>query len=159
MSRFAIERARQVHQRHPMLGFPVDMERLAHAEGCECVYWPFLEPVEEVKCGRWIGIADRLPREEQRCLIAHAVAHHLMHSGNQLLFHGWMLLYRNKQEQEADCCAAHILMPEEELRRCGHRTIVEIAEHFGVTEKMADLRMTDYATSDERERWQWEIAS
>ena len=159
MSRFAIERARQIHQRHPLLGFPVDMEQLARTEGCECVYWPFLEPVTEVKRGRWIGIADRLPREEQRCLIAHAIAHHLMHSGNQLLFDGWMRTYRNRQEREADCCAAHILIPDEELRRCGLRDVFEIAEHFGVTEELAILRMTNYATPDERERWQCDFAS
>ena len=57
----AIEKAKQIHQQYPDLTFPVDMERLANAEGCECLIWPFLELIKEVKQGRWIGIADGLP--------------------------------------------------------------------------------------------------
>ena len=60
MSRLAIEKAKQIHQRHLELAFPVKMMSLAGTLGCECFIWPFLESIKEVKQGRWIGIDDKL---------------------------------------------------------------------------------------------------
>ena len=108
----AVEKAREVYSRHPGLSFPVDMEWLAEAEGCELVEWPFLAPVKEVKCNRWIGLAHGLSARERRHLIAHALAHHLLHCGNQLSFHQQRQRASVRQEKEAEACAAHILMPE-----------------------------------------------
>jgi len=153
MSSLAIEKAKQVYQRHPGLTFPVDMEWLANAEGCECLIWPFLEPIKEVKQGRWIGIADRLSRKEHRYLIAHALAHHLMHCGNQLSFRDWQTSTRRRQEKEADCFAAHILMPENELYRVVNMPPWEIAEYFGVPDELARQRMSDFATDTEIAKW------
>jgi Zn-dependent peptidase ImmA (M78 family) len=154
MSRLAIDKARQVHQRHPELAFPVDMDLLANNEGCECLDWPFLEPVKEVKQGRWIGIATGLPQKERRYLIAHALAHHLLHCGNQLSFRGWQTQYRQRQEKEADCCAAHILMPEKELDKTAQLSLSEIAEHFGAPEDLVLKRMSDFALHEEILKWQ-----
>ena len=154
MSRLAIDRARQLHQRHPGLAFPVDMDLLANDEGCECLDWPFLDPVKEVKQGRWIGIAKGLPQKERRYLIAHALAHHLLHCGNQLSFRGWHTQYRQRQEQEADCCAAHILMPEKELANMAQLSLPEIAEYFGAPDDLVIKRMSNYALQEEINRWQ-----
>jgi len=153
MSRIAVEKAREVHKRHPGLSFPVDMEWLAVAEGCECLSWPFIEPVQEMKQGRWIGIAQGLEERERRHLIAHALAHHLMHRGNQLSFHGWQKMSRNKQEREADDCATHILMPETELDKMREMPAWELADYFGVPEDLVKQRMTDFATDEEIARW------
>jgi len=46
MSRLAVEKAREIHARYPELSFPIDMEWLSNAEGCELVNWPFLLPVK-----------------------------------------------------------------------------------------------------------------
>ena len=154
LSSIAVEKARQVHKRHPGLSFPVDMEWVAVAEGCELLNWPFTEPVREMKQGRWIGIAEGLEERERRHLIAHALAHHLMHKGNQLSFHGWQRISRNKQEKEADECAAHILIPAAELARVKEMPLWELADHFGVPEELIKQRMTVFASQEEKAGWQ-----
>jgi len=153
MSRIAVEKAREIHKRHPGLSFPVDMEWLAVAEGCECLNWPFIEPVREMKQGRWIGIAQGLEERERRHLIAHALAHHLMHRGNQLSFHGWQRMSRNKQEREAEDCATHILMPETELDKVREMPAWELGDYFGVPEDLVKQRMMEFATREEIAKW------
>lgn len=154
MGRLAVEKAREIHRRHPGLTFPLDMELLASAEGCHCVSWPFLKPVREVKRGCWIGVAENLDMREKRHLIAHALAHHLTHTGNQLSFHNWQKGSLLKQEREAEECAAHILMPETELAKMGEVSVWELAEYFGVPEKVARRRVSEFATKEELARWQ-----
>jgi hypothetical protein len=153
MERLAVEKARDVHRRYPGLPFPIDMVSLADEEGCEVLNWPFLDPVREVKRGRWIGLAENIDDKEQRHLIAHALAHHLLHSGNQLSFHQWQRTNLLKQEREAEECAAHILMPEAELERLGVMPVWEIAEYFGVLEGIVEQRLTEFATEAELARW------
>ena len=153
MSILAIEKAKKVHLRHPDLSFPLDMEWLAGVEGCECISWPFIAPVKEVKQGNWIGIAQGLGLPERQFLIAHALGHHLMHCGNQLTFRAWQHSTRRQQENDADCCAAHILMPEEELIKVEHLPMWEIIEYFGVPEELCQKRMDIFATTAEKERW------
>lgn len=154
MSRLAVDKARDIHKRYPLLSFPVDMEWLVGAEGCELLSWPFSGPVKEVKQGRWIGIATGLDERQQRYLIAHALAHHLMHRGNQLSFRDWQKGNLLKQEHDAEECAAHILMPEPELERIGNMPVWELAEYFGVPEELARQRVTEFATDKELARWQ-----
>ena len=153
MSILAIEKAKQLHLKHPGLHFPLDMESLARLEGCECIIWPFLEPIKEVKQGRWIGLAAGLALTEHRFLIAHALAHQLMHCGNQLTFWPWQDITRRRQENEADCCAAHILIPEDEIIKIERLPVWEIAEHFGVPEELGVKRMAVFATLAEIARW------
>lgn len=154
MSRLAAEKAKEVHDRHPGLSFPIDMEWLIKAEGCELVNWPFLSPVKEVKQGRWIGIAGGLSNRERRYLIAHALAHQLLHCGNQLSFRDWQKTIVRKQEREAEECAAHILMPETELARVIDMPVWEIAEYFDVPEELACQRISEFATEEEVYHWQ-----
>jgi len=42
MSRLAVEKGRELHERHPGMSIPIDMEKMAEAEGCELIDWPFL---------------------------------------------------------------------------------------------------------------------
>jgi len=153
MSRLAVEKAKELHQRHPGMSIPVDMERLAEAEGCELINWPFLGPVKEVKQGRWIGIAEDIGPNERRYLIAHALAHHLLHCGNQLSFHQRQWGETVRQEKEAEECAAHILMPEAELARVITPEVWDLANYFGVPEELVYQRISEFATDEEKERW------
>jgi len=153
MSRLAVEKAKELHERHPGMSFPVEVEILAEAEDCELIDWPFLEPVKEVKQGRWIGIAHGLDSRERRHLIAHALAHHLLHCGNQLSFHQIRQGISVKQEREAEVCAAHILMPSVEMARVITLSVWELAEYFDVPEELAFQRINEFATDEEREQW------
>jgi hypothetical protein len=150
MSSLAVEKAQELHKKHIGMSLPVDVEQMAIAEGCELVEWPFLEPVKEVKCHRWIGIAQGLSSRERRHLVAHALAHHLLHCGNQLSFHQSRQASAARQEREAEACAAHILMPGAELTGLTDLSVCELADYFDVPEELAHLRLTEYATEDER---------
>jgi len=150
MERVAVAKARQLHQRHPGLSYPIDMEQVAFDEGCEVIIWPFSWPVKEVKHGRWIGVAANLEPSEQRYLVAHALGHHFLHCGNQLSFYEWDRTITWKQERKADDCAAHILMPEEVLKKLRYESTRDIAEYFGVPEPLVVLRLTEFATDRER---------
>ena len=153
MSRLAVEKAKELHDRYPDISIPVDMEKMAGAEGCELIDWPFLEPVKEVKQGRWIGIAQGLGSRERRHLIAHALAHHLLHCGNQLSFHYQQQGMPARQEREAEACAAHILMPGLELTKVIDLSVWELSDYFDVPEELAYQRINEFATQEEMERW------
>ncbi|RLC93699.1 MAG: hypothetical protein DRI40_08435 [Chloroflexi bacterium] len=154
MSWLAVEKAKELHLRYPGLsGPPVDIESMAEAEGLEWLSWPFLHPVKEVKRGRWVGLAQNLSRPEQRYLLAHALAHHLLHVGNQLSFHHQQFGMVGREEREAEVCAAHILMPGEELTKVIAMSLWDLADYFGVPEELAYHRISDYATQEEKERW------
>ena len=154
MSSLAVEKAQELHKRHSGMSIPVDIERLAIAEGCELVEWPFLAPVKEVKCYRWIGIAQGLSGRERRHLIAHALAHHFLHCGNQLSFHQRRQGAPVKQEREAETFAAHILMPGPELSEVTDLSIWDLADYFDVPEELAHLRVTEFATEQEKMYWE-----
>jgi Zn-dependent peptidase ImmA (M78 family) len=155
MSFSALKVAKEIYQKYSYLGYPLDIEEVALAEGCEIVEWPFSGRVKEAKRGHWIGLAKNLDLPERRFLVAHALAHEYLHCGNQLSFHDTSHHYRNQQEKEADECAAHILIPEEELAKLGHAaTVWEIAEEFEVPEELARQRLNDFSTETERRRWQ-----
>jgi len=78
-------KAAQLHKRYGQPDYPIDIEDVARKEGLKVIDWPLLPPVEEIKRGMWIGIREGLPSEWRRWDIAHALGHHLMHHGNQLL--------------------------------------------------------------------------
>lgn len=153
MSNCAIEKARSIYQKYAPLDFPLDIEKVVNSEGCELITWPLLYPVKEVKRGCFIGIAAGLGIVEHRYLAAHALAHHLLHSGNQLAFFGLQMVLLKKQEREADICAAHILIPEAELMKLKMSSIWEVAEYFGVPEELAKNRINNFATEEEKSRW------
>jgi Zn-dependent peptidase ImmA (M78 family) len=153
MSKLMVERAQELHGRHRDISIPVDIEALATAEGCELVDWPFIEPVKEVKQGRFIGIASSLEKRERRHLIAHALAHHLLHCGNQLAFSQHWKGEPARQEREAEECAAHILMPAQELEKVITSSVWELADYFDVPAELAYQRISMYATREELERW------
>lgn len=80
------EKAAELHKQYGPLDYPIDVEDIANKEGLTIIIWPFIAPVEEVKVGRSIGIKEGLSIEWRRWDIAHALGHHLLHHGNQLVF-------------------------------------------------------------------------
>jgi len=82
------KRAEKLYKKYGPSEFPIDAEDLARREGLNIITWPFLSPVEEVKVGRNIGVRDNLSSQQRRWDIAHALGHHLLHHGNQLLLLG-----------------------------------------------------------------------
>ena len=154
MSNCAIEKARFLCQKYAPQDFPLDIEKIIYAEGCELITWPFAYPVKEVKRGRFIGLANGLSAPERRYLAAHALAHHLLHCGNQLAFHDIQKVILHKQEREADECAAHILMPEVELAKVRDLPLWDLADYFHVPEYLVQLRLTEFATAEELAGWQ-----
>jgi len=80
--------AEKLHRKYGPLMFPIDAEDLARREGLNIITWPFLPPVEEVKVGRNIGVRNNLSSQQRRWVIAHALGHHRLHHGNQLLLLG-----------------------------------------------------------------------
>lgn len=150
-----VEKAKELHRRHHGLSRPpVDIEALAEAEGLEWLHWHFGGSLREVKRGRWIGLAPGVEGAEQRYLIAHALGHHLLHAGNQLSFYHQQLGILGREEREADVCAAHILMPEEELEKVPRMPPWELVEYFKVPEELARRRVTEFATERELARWE-----
>lgn len=82
---------------------------------------------------------DYIPRK--RFSIIHEYAHYLL--GHKLNLQRDDPLY-HKQEVEANCCAAQILMPEQIIRECQKRQYVispdYIINSFGVSNEAADRR-------------------
>lgn len=81
-----IEKVEKLYKRYGLLDFPVDAEDIARREGLTITNWPLLPPVEEVKVGHSVGLSEGLSTEWRRWDIAHALGHHLLHRGNQLVF-------------------------------------------------------------------------
>jgi len=80
-----LNKAAELHKRYDPFSYPVDIEGIAKREGLTIIDWPLLPPVEEVKVGSKVGLREGLSREWRRWDIAHALGHHLLHHGNQLL--------------------------------------------------------------------------
>ena len=78
-------KAVELRKRYGPFGYPIDIEDIARREGLKITDWPLLPPVEEVKVGRSIALRKGLSSEWRRWDIAHALGHHLLHQGNQLL--------------------------------------------------------------------------
>ena len=79
------KKAEELNNRYEEFDYPIDVEDVARKEGLKVIDWPLLSPVNEVKRGKWVGIRKGLSSEQRRWDIAHAIGHHLMHHGNQLL--------------------------------------------------------------------------
>ena len=77
--------------------------------GLEVEPWRFAGRVREVIVERTIGIDDRLSEPWVRWLTAHAVGHHLLHTGTSLYVESWQWVARLKAERQAEEFAAGLL--------------------------------------------------
>jgi len=75
----------ELRKSYRQFDYSIGTEDVAKNEGLKVINWPLLSPIEEVKSGKWVGIREGLLSEQRRWDIAHAIGHHLMHHGNQLL--------------------------------------------------------------------------
>ena len=103
----ACELARSLELRPPVELTPV-LRRL----GLETIDWRFGGRVREVIMEGVIGIDMRLPRPWVRWLTAHAVGHHLLHTGTSFYLDCWQWVNRVKAERQAEEFAAALLIPE-----------------------------------------------
>jgi hypothetical protein len=116
----------------------VDAEAVANLLGLVVVPWP-LEVQEEMQMGHYIGVADRLDARWRRWVIAHAIGHRLLHSGNHLWIRDHTSL-GSLYEREAEDFARALLVDAQEAMEEGLTELWEVAEHFGVPEEMVVLQ-------------------
>ena len=116
----------------------VDIEEVAGILGMEVVPWP-MQVQEEMQMGRYIGVAERLDPRWRRWVIAHAIGHRLLHSGNHLWIRDHTSL-GSLFEREAEDFARALLIDVDEAMDEGLSELWEVAEHFGVPEEMAWLQ-------------------
>ncbi len=133
-----VQRKAEQLRRKLRLSGRVDAEAVANVLGLDVVPWP-LEMQEEMQMGRYIGVADRLDSHWRHWVIAHAIGHRLLHSGNHL----WIRDHTSLDslfEREAQNFARVLLMDVDEAMKEGLSELWEVAERFGVPEEMAALQ-------------------
>ena len=116
----------------------VDAEAVANMLDMEVVPWP-LDVQEEMQMDRYIGVAERLDSRMRRWVIAHAIGHKLLHSGNHLWIRDHTSL-GGIYEREAEDFARALLMDVDEAMAEGLTELWEVAEYFGVPVEMAWLQ-------------------
>ena len=116
----------------------VDSEAVANILGLDVVQWP-MKVQEEMQMGRFIAVAERLDPRWRRWVIAHAIGHRLLHSGNHLWIRDHTSL-GGLFEREAEEFARALLMDVREAMEEGLREVWEVAEHFGVPDEMVLLQ-------------------
>jgi len=103
---------RGLEMAHTLHGpLPLDLSPLAQRLGLEIVPWRFRGRLREVIVDAVIGIDDRLPSPWVRWLTAHAIGHHLLHTGTWLYLDSWQWVARVKAERQAEEFAAGLFMP------------------------------------------------
>ena len=133
----AHRKAQQLRRKLKLSG-QVDAEAVANVLGLDVVPWP-LEVQEEMQMGHYIGVADRLDARWRRWVIAHAIGHRLLHSGNHLWIRDHTSL-GSLFEREAEDFARALLMDVDEAMDEGLSEAWEVAEHFGVPQEMVVLQ-------------------
>jgi len=125
----ARRRAGSLRQRLGLHG-RVDAVAVANELGLEVWPWEFTVQ-KEMQIDGQIAVAKRLEPEWRRWVIAHAIAHRLMHPGNHIEQREHTDLPR-PWEREAEEFAHALLVDEEEALAEGFTYAWEVAEHFGV---------------------------
>lgn len=90
---------------------PLDLLPLLERLDLEVTRWRFQGRLREVIGDGVIGIDDRLPDPWVRWLTAHAIGHHLLHTGTWLYLAAWQWVNRFKAERQAEEFAAGLLVP------------------------------------------------
>ena len=117
----------------------VDAEGVANILGYQVVDVA-MRVQEEMSIGRFIAVAEYLEPDERRWVIAHALAHKLMHPGNHLQIHKQTRL-GHKIEREAEDFTGALLMDVREAVQARLTETWEVAEHFGVPDRMVQLQL------------------
>ena len=110
---------------------PADLEPLLSQLGIEVVPWRFAGRIREVIIDGTVGIDDRMAEPWTRWLTAHAIGHHLLHTGTSLYLESWQWVSRVKAERQAEEFAAGLLLPAGDALGAGPRTL---AHRCGIPE-------------------------
>ena len=96
-------------------GPPLDLAPLLERLDLEMLRWRFQGRLREVIIEGIIGIDERLPSPWVRWLTAHAIGHHLLHTGTWLYLDSWQWVATLKAERQAEEFAAGLLMPPDSI--------------------------------------------
>lgn len=129
----AQKRARQVLRKYHLSTVPIDLQTIIEGEELVLDEWAFHGRVKEVYLGDSIGISQGIDPKKQRELIAHALGHHFLHQGNHFFFEKRDQFATFKQEHEAQCFAAELLMPKKEVAKLKHLSRSALADHFQIS--------------------------
>ena len=139
--RKALKRAREILQQCNLSSAPINLDKIIKLEGLILDDWRFAGRIKEAYLGDSIGVKNTEDSRKKRELIAHALGHHFLHAGNHLYFEEHDQFITFKQEHEAQCFAAELLIPREALNDTKSLPIDELAEHFSVTEEFMKFRL------------------
>ena len=131
----AYERGRDLAQRYRMEP-RADLRPMLRDLGVEIVPWRFDGRVREVIIEGCVGIDDRLGEAWTRWLTAHAVGHHLLHTGASLYLESWQWVSKVKAERQAEEFAAGLLSLGWSVRPA---TPKGLARRLGIPESKAEL--------------------
>ena len=123
-----------------------DLAPLLSELGLEVIPWRFTGRVREVIFEGAIGIDDALPETWKRWLTAHAIGHHLLHTGASLYLASRQWVNRVKAERQAEEFAAGLLVPANAARNAGENAI---AVRCGVPHEKARWALDRLAESRE----------
>ncbi len=88
-----------------------------------------------------IYVPKYLASAEFRSRVAHCLGHHFLHPANQVWLRGFDRIWSWKCEYQAEEFAAWILIPEAEAENASRMNSVEIAAHYRVDQRLAEVRM------------------
>lgn len=137
----ALKRAREILQCCKLSSAPINIDEIVKCQGLNLDDWGFVGRVKEAYLGDSIAIKNTVDLKKRRELIAHALGHHFLHTGNHLYFEEHDQFVAFKQEYEAQCFAAEVLMPKALLTPIRNWTIHELSNHFSVTEELVRFRL------------------
>ena len=123
-----------------------DLAPLLRELELEVIPWRFTGRVREVIFEGAIGIDDALPETWKRWLTAHAIGHHLLHTGASLYLASRQWVNRVKAERQAEEFAAGLLVPAGASRNAGKNAV---AVRCGVPREKARWALDRLAESGE----------
>jgi len=137
----ALKRAREILQQCKLSSAPINLDKIIELEGINLDDWRFAGRIKEAYLGDSIGINNAVNPRKRRELIAHALGHHFLHTGNHLYFEQHDQFVTFKQEHEAQCFAAELLIPTLLLEPLKDLPIYELADYFSVDEDLVKFRL------------------
>lgn len=140
----AFQRGRELAQHYELDG-RADLTPVLRDLGLEIVPWRFDGRVREVIVQGCAGIDDRFGEAWTRWLTAHALGHHVLHTGASLYLESWQWVSKVKAERQAEEFAAGLLAGDPAHRPA---TPKGLARRLGIPEAKAELVLSIEAEGD-----------
>lgn len=139
------QRRAQAIRRRYRLKRPGDIERIMNAEKIHLVRVAFAGRLQEMIVENYIGIQSSI-RDPRRVneLLAHALGHYFLHSGNQPFHHVQRdRVLAQQWERQAWDFAFELLMPAKQVELLLRRywSDADLRENFQVSEEFYQMRM------------------